>query len=846
MFRFLIGLLLIATPMLAIGQSSHECGFELDVLSAKAADAAFKSFHASKPLPSELKSQDTLQLPIRFTVFRNDDGSMPEVYGRSSGVVTQQEVDQALSNLNLAYGPLKVRFIQEGPINYVDNSRARLAEVPSHYFSFTSSNSNGYVNWKLPSGVVGKGSRLFSPPSSYNQYGPIGNGVFYIRDSTYLLRPTVVHEMGHVFGLLHTFHGGDELYDNPSDPIENSPQVFADKNTRELVIREEVPADSAPFPVPNYRTAGDRLEDTPAWGRMNSNWPNPNDSDCSEYVGALEGVSRCSSGFFQYDCIYRGNYVDYNGNEFIDTDVSISNFMSYSDSSPSICRTSFTNDQYLLQNSTIRRYAVDIWDGSKGTSFTDSVLFWGSNTPVKDINITLTHAADGPANGRYSQVTTPTDGSFTASLFDEKVKAKLSFLGSGSVNKDYVQSSDTSYNIFHYTDSDWLSGVSTADMILTIKYILGMEEFNSFQMLSADVNRDGEVTIIDALELRKLILGQLSGFEAYSSGPWQFVPEVISASADFATNPFNMSIEGIQYHGEAPYLSSTFEYIPQVGSAAGFSAFKLGDVTGDAQAINNSRSSNISASGCPREADAITFYAYSSESNLDNNVTFQYRLTPTFSGPASGFQGEISFDNTTLELLELLPAAKSEDFGSDNYNVIERGSETVVRFSYTYNKGRSTQTKQLSADEQMLVLRFRTKVAGLDPSQEIELGTGLPLEVYHADGCSLSGEILADVELETESGAVGDPLSSPTDFTLALAPNPARDRANIIINSTDSKHYRVIIYSVTTGREFKQWEARTIDGYYRQEIDISDLPNDVFLVKVTDSQKSQSLKLIKI
>lgn len=845
MFRFLIGLLLIATPVLAIGQPANECGFDPDILSSNAADAAFKSFHENKPLPSDLKSLDTLELPIRFTVFRNDDGSMPEINGRTSGLVTQREADRAIANLNLAYAHVKVRFIQEGPVNYIDNSKARIANVPSHYFSFTSSNSNGYVNWKLPSGVVGKGSRLFSPPPSYNQYGPTGNGVFYIRDSTYLIRPTVVHEMGHVFGLLHTFNGGEKLYDNPSDPIENSPHIFADRNTRELVIREEVPADSAPFPVPNYRTAGDRLKDTPAWGRMNSNWPNPTDSNCSEYIDEVNGVNRCSSGFLQSDCIYRGNYVDYNGNEFVDTDISISNFMSYSDASSSICRTSFTNDQYLLQNSTIRRYAVDLWDRSKGASFTDSVLFWNSNLPVKDINITFTHPEDGPAEGRYSQVTTPSDGSFSARLFDEKVKAKVSFLGNGDVNRDYEQDVDTSYNIFHFTDSDWLSGVSTADLVLTVKYILGGCEFNSFQLLSADVNRDGEITIMDALEIRKKILGQISGFDAYPSGPWQFVPEVISSSADFVTNPFNMSIEGVQYHGEAPYLSSTFEYTPQVGSAAGFSAFKLGDVTGDAQ-VTNKDGDNLLASGCPRDADAVTLYTYSSASNLNNNVTFQYRLTPTFSGLASGFQGEIYFDNTKLELMEVLIGSEDEDAGSDFFNIIENGSNTSVRFSYIYHKNNPSKSKQLTANEQILAFNFKTKVGGLDPSQEIRSGTDLPLEIYQKNGCLLSGEILANVELEVESDTFNEALSAPSDFSLALAPNPARDKASIIIKSVGSEHYRVVIHSITTGRSIKQWEAQTLGGYYRQEIDISDLPNDIFLVKVTNSQRSQSLKLIKI
>ncbi len=68
------------------------------------------------------------------------------------------------------------------------------------------------------------------------------------------------------------------------------------------------------------------------------------------------------------------------------------------------------------------------------------------------------------------------------------------------------------------------NGVSTIDLLMIQKHILGMEPFqNGYQYLAADVNNDKAVTALDMLELRKLILylyDELSGTKS-----WKFVPK---------------------------------------------------------------------------------------------------------------------------------------------------------------------------------------------------------------------------------------------------------------------------------------------------------------------------------
>ncbi|MCC7245561.1 MAG: hypothetical protein IT269_07780, partial [Saprospiraceae bacterium] len=67
-----------------------------------------------------------------------------------------------------------------------------------------------------------------------------------------------------------------------------------------------------------------------------------------------------------------------------------------------------------------------------------------------------------------------------------------------------------------------LNGVSTFDLVLISKHILGIESFTSaYQALAADVNRSSSVTTFDIVETRKLLLGIYDTFPAVPS--WRVI-----------------------------------------------------------------------------------------------------------------------------------------------------------------------------------------------------------------------------------------------------------------------------------------------------------------------------------
>lgn len=77
-----------------------------------------------------------------------------------------------------------------------------------------------------------------------------------------------------------------------------------------------------------------------------------------------------------------------------------------------------------------------------------------------------------------------------------------------------------------------LNGLSTLDLVLISKHILGLDELPAYSVLAADVNNDDNITVMDMLVLRRLILGIATTFPDGTS--WLFTQEANgSASASY-------------------------------------------------------------------------------------------------------------------------------------------------------------------------------------------------------------------------------------------------------------------------------------------------------------------------
>ncbi|MBK9583579.1 MAG: hypothetical protein IPO48_17280 [Saprospiraceae bacterium] len=131
-------------------------------------------------------------------------------------------------------------------------------------------------------------------------------------------------------------------------------------------------------------------------------------------------------------------------------------------------------------------------------------------------------------------------------------------------------------NGFNYTvtaakGGDYLNGVSTLDLVMIQRHILGLQALDSnYKMIAADANKDGKVTASDLTDLRKLILGVTTTLPNNTS--WRFAV----AGTPVQTSPIACA-EAISITN----LSSEMDN-------QNFVAVKIGDVNGNVSTSVNS------------------------------------------------------------------------------------------------------------------------------------------------------------------------------------------------------------------------------------------------------------------
>ncbi len=121
-----------------------------------------------------------------------------------------------------------------------------------------------------------------------------------------------------------------------------------------------------------------------------------------------------------------------------------------------------------------------------------------------------------------------------------------------------------SYEVYPLKDTHAANGVTTFDMVLISKHILGNTPLDSpYKIIAADVNRSGTVTTFDLVALRKVILQIEAHFPNNTS--WRFIP------ADFEfENPVQPLSEPFPESVEWPSMTAP--------ETIRFIAVKIGDV----------------------------------------------------------------------------------------------------------------------------------------------------------------------------------------------------------------------------------------------------------------------------
>ncbi len=323
-------------------------------------------------------------------------------------------------------------------------------------------------------------------------------------------------------------------------------------------------------------------------------------------------------------------------------------------------------------------------------------------------------------------------------------------------------------------DDEPLNGVTTYDLVLISKHILGVQVLDSpYKIIAADANKSNLVTTADLVELRKLILQIIPEFSNNTS--WRFVDKTYTFP-----NPAN------PWSQQFPEVVS-INNIPAGTTAADFIAIKIGDVNGSAA---------TSYAGGNQERGQVGSLVLLAE---DRQVKKGEEVTVNFKAAnldILGYQFTLNFDQSALELVELLPGvAKEENFG---FTLLDKGALTA-----------SWNGEAKSSDFFSLVFR-----AGKDGRLSDLLS--LNSRFTKAEAYNLSGGLLG-VQLSFNGNAVS------TFELYQNTPNPFRGNTVVGFNLPQTGMAKLTVTDIS-GRVLKVVEQEFAKGYNEIQLNSNELP----------------------
>ncbi len=368
---------------------------------------------------------------------------------------------------------------------------------------------------------------------------------------------------------------------------------------------------------------------------------------------------------------------------------------------------------------------------------------------------------------------------------------------------------NANYTIAPEKDDDVMNGVTTFDLVLINKHILGIQKFTSpYQCIAADIDRSGKISTADVVQLRKLILGLTSKFPNNTS--WRFIDK--SFIFQDPQNPVLSNIPGIK---NGFFSNKNNDFI----------AIKTGDVNGTAKANSAQMSSGATSRGIlPMmmfEAKEVVFM---------NNQEFDVPVKVKDFGDIIAYQFTMKFNNDKLELLSATPSNNGAD----------------CAFGLTHLADGMATTSWMNANllpmakgEMVFTLRFRAKSKG-KLSQSLSLSSALTkAEAYNEDG-ETAGVMMMFKEQTTYKTDVK--INAVDD--ISNAPNPFRESTTVRFYLKESAKATLTIFD-QTGRLLRKIEGDYTKG--TNMIEISDLPAGLMMYRIETPQGiSDTRRMLRI
>lgn len=323
-----------------------------------------------------------------------------------------------------------------------------------------------------------------------------------------------------------------------------------------------------------------------------------------------------------------------------------------------------------------------------------------------------------------------------------------------------------------------LNGVTSFDLSLLMQHILGNKKLNSpWKIIAADINRNGLITTADLVQLRRLILGEISEFPDNES--WRFVEK--STVFDNPGNPFQTNFLEEKW----------FKPVKIEVENLDFMAIKIGDLNLDAIPNN--------VSGQPVDDRSQTdFLLKTADLEFAAGDLVEVEIRADLTGLAS-FQATLEFDVNSLIFNEL-ECIEPTGFIASNFGM-SRLATGKLPFVWLADG------TDFSAGEQTLfTIKFKAAASG-KLSQLLRLGLSpTPADAFNKEGQTYF------VKLDFEAGATATlpPGSSPR-LELSNAPNPFSGETKISFEQPADGPVCLRIFD-ETGREIWRLDSNFTAG----------------------------------
>jgi hypothetical protein len=244
--------------------------------------------------------------------------------------------------------------------------------------------------------------------------------------------------------------------------------------------------------------------------------------------------------------------------------------------------------------------------------------------------------------------------------------------GKFSINFDETKS----YVLKAKRDNDILNGVSTLDLVLIQRHILGLSKFDSpYKIIAADANSSKTVSAADLVAIRKVILGITDKFPSTES--WKF----LDGETKITDN--NQPWTAVDFININPLTQKRESY--------NFMGLKVGDVNGSSKLNLNGYISE------PRSNN--TFETYADDKQFKDGDLVKVTLKADKAFQLFGFQNTINFDNRYLEFVRI--EGNKLSIGEDKVG-LSKVNEGMIAVSWNEIK-----SSDLIKDDELFTMYFK-------------------------------------------------------------------------------------------------------------------------------------------